>query len=104
VQHIIGDTTQQLRQMATSMDLWVEKSQSSKYAPMFQFLMAMSINKKPALEDHWSQDPLFCTCWICDKMPRDMWLAIHKVLHFDIHHQDRDGCTQSIKGALVPIT
>jgi hypothetical protein len=47
-------------------------------------MMAMSINKKPALKDHWRQDLLLCTPWVHNKMPRDMWLAIHMALHFNI--------------------
>jgi len=84
LQHIVDNTNETAKVNNNKHGLSGGKVTMHQVCTYVSILMAMSINKKPALDDHWSQDLLFCTPWIQDKMPRDMWLAIHKALHFDI--------------------
>lgn len=84
LQHVVSDTNATAKANSNKHGLVGGEVTIQQICTYVSILMAMSLNKKPALEDHWSQDPLLCTIWVRDKMPRDMWLAIHKALHFDI--------------------
>jgi hypothetical protein len=101
LQHIVDDTNTTAKANSNKHGLVGGEVTMQQVCTYVSILMAMSINKKPALNDHWSQDPLFCTLWVHNKMPRDMWFRVASDRQWVFMGNGSQDCMTSHCGVLI---